>query len=183
MVDRGFVDHGMYILSTGPGPGQVCLHEAATAHLHAWLARGILNTALQAASCRWSAQRKRQRACCQATAQAAVESPDIVQELAHAYAKTQKPARHNVTYKVAVAEFLKWCILAYECGYAEDDMLLKLTEACDTSSSKLPASQVVGCTEGVCITWLTIEQTGKGNINRWSARALSRLPCRAQKSA
>ena len=43
------------------------------------------------------------RCCCHVTAAPAVESPDIVSELAHAYAKTQKPARHNVTYSAAVA--------------------------------------------------------------------------------
>ena len=88
----------------------------------------------------------------------------------HVYHGVASPST-CISLDIWLQEFLKWCILAYECGYAEDDVMLKLTEACDTSSSKLPASLVVGCTEGVCITWLTIEQTGKGNINRWSARA------------
>jgi hypothetical protein len=70
-----------------------------------------------------------------------------------------------------VQEFRSWCILAYECGYREDDMVLKLTEACDMATSMLPATQVTACAEGVCIVWLTIEQTAK-TVTRWSQCAL-----------
>ena len=72
--------------------------------------------------------------------------------------------------RMHVQAFLKCCILAYECGYREDDVVLKLTEACDTSTSMLPATYVVACAEGVCIIWLALEQTAK-SITRWSDRA------------
>ena len=39
--------------------------------------------------------------CC-ASATAAIDTPDIVRELAASYAKTQKPAMHNITYSAAV---------------------------------------------------------------------------------
>ena len=83
-------------------------------------------------------------------------------------------SHHDACRRLAyidVQDFRKWCILAYECGYREDDVVLKLTEACDTSTSMLPATHVVACTEGVCIVWLAIEQTAK-TITRWSSRAL-----------
>jgi hypothetical protein len=73
-------------------------------------------------------------------------------------------------------DFRTWCILAYECGYREDDIMLKLTEACDMSSSMLPATHVVPCMEGVCIVWLALEQSTK-DITRWSQRAHSSNSC------
>lgn len=71
--------------------------------------------------------------------------------------------------------FLQQCILGYECGYREEDVMLKLTEACDASVSKLPATNIAACVEGVCIVWLALEQSGR-SVVRWSQRV---LPCGA----
>lgn len=63
--------------------------------------------------------------------------------------------------------FRGWCVLAYECGYREEDLLLKLTEACDTKSSPVPAASVPACLESVCLIWETLEQSAKP-IKRWA---------------
>lgn len=66
-------------------------------------------------------------------------------------------------------DFLRWCILAYECGYGEEDVRLQLTAACDASRSQVPATQVESCIEGACIVWLTLQQCSKA-VTRWSER-------------
>lgn len=71
--------------------------------------------------------------------------------------------------------FCQSAILAYECGYSESDMLLKLTEACDTSTSFVRGDRVHACVECVCIVWITLEQAP---TKRWSTRTLFSTGCR-----
>lgn len=66
--------------------------------------------------------------------------------------------------------FRTWTILAYECGFKEDDIALQLTAACDSSRSVLPAALVRPCLEGVCIIWLTLEQSARP-VARWAKGA------------
>lgn len=72
---------------------------------------------------------------------------------------------------LSLQSFRGWCVLAYECGYREEDLLLKLTEACDNSESPIPAASVPCCLEGVCLIWETLEQSAKP-IRRWAKGVL-----------
>jgi hypothetical protein len=69
-------------------------------------------------------------------------------------------------------KFRSWSILAYECGYQEEDIALKLTEICDRGISPLHASKVPACIEGMCIVWETLEQSARP-VRRWSQGAWS----------
>lgn len=64
-------------------------------------------------------------------------------------------------------KFRSCCILAYECGYREEDMALMFTELCDKGACPIPASNVPQCMELACIVWETLEQSAK-SVKRWS---------------
>jgi hypothetical protein len=88
-----------------------------------------------------------------------------------------------------VQRFRTWSILAYECGFKEEDIALQLTAACDLSKSVVPAALVMSCLEGICIIWLTLEQSARP-VTRWAkgmlpaprAACLERAHCSARLS-
>lgn len=72
-------------------------------------------------------------------------------------------------------KFRGCCVLAYECGYREEDVALMFTELCDRGVCPVAASNVPQCMELACIVWETLEQSAKA-VKRWSQGVMLDLP-------